>query len=190
MSATATIGPIGLLHRNTVRAAAFEFGVETCETRGLVTSTFTVRGAVLGVQRLLSFVADLAERQKRADHRLFVDDMEASERRRDRWARLVGRGRRLDDLSRAESIRALDIMEAVREQHADMTDEARDRLTTSIRRVNDAVRLKVGDVALGTFVSVAFRYLQHDVRTGGIELSRPLRRQVLGTRVTIDTWDD
>lgn len=190
---TTTIGPIGALHRASVRDAAFLHGVEIRENRGLLTSTFAVRGAVLGVQRLVSFVADMAEREKRADHRDFVDRMETAERRRDRWMRLIGRGRRLEPLTRDESVRALDLMEVTLEQHEGMTGEARDRLRSSVRRVNDIMRGRgpaVSDETLGTLVSVGFRYLQHDVRSGDIRLGKPLRRLVIGTRVTIDTWDD
>ena len=84
-------------------------------------------------------------------------------------------------------------MEAVLERHDGMTGDARDRLRSSIGRVNGVMRAKcraVSDETLDTLVSVGFRYLQHDVRNGDVELAKPLRRQVLGTRVTIDTWDD
>ena len=189
--ATASIGPIGLIHRERVRAAAFQCGVATHESRGPLASTFTLRGPAEGVRRLLRLVRGIAEEEERADHRDFVADMERSERRRDRWARLFGRGRRLEPLTRAESIRALDMMEAAYEQNLHMSDEARARLRDSIRRTNDANRpATVPDAVLGTFASVGMRHLQHDLRTGGIGLAKPFKRQVLETRVTIDTWND
>lgn len=188
--ATASIGPIGLLHRERVRVAAFQYGIETRESRGLLDSTFSLRGPATAIERLRAFVRRIAEEEARSNHRYFVDAMERSERRRHFWGRMFGRGRRTTPLTRDESAKALDMMEAATEQHLHMSDEARDRLAKSISRVNKINRAGVHDDTVSTITSIAFRYLQRDLRTGEVKLAKPFMRQVLSMRVTIDTWDD
>ena len=47
-TATTTFGPIGALHRSSVRTAAFRHGVDLHEDRSLLSSTFTARAAIAG----------------------------------------------------------------------------------------------------------------------------------------------
>lgn len=47
-----------------------------------------------------------------------------------------------------------------------------------------------GDVIVSTFVSMAMRYVQHDIRNGDLTVGSDLKKRIMAVRPTIDTWDD
>lgn len=191
---TVTLGPLGGEFRDALRSLAFKNGVAYNETKKLLTSTFDLKGSAAVLKKIIAALREMVvraeklERQER--HRRFVDRMEADEKSRLRWGRLIGRKRRFQTLSLAESQAVLDILlETARE--AKLTKSADGRLVESVRTLRRHLAIEgMEDEVLSTFASVRMRYLQQDVRLGKIEVAKPLRRRILAMRMPMETWDD
>jgi hypothetical protein len=191
---TITLGPLGGVFRDELRSLAFKNGVAYNETRKLLTSTFDLKGPTVVVRKVIDAMRAMVDRteklEKQERHRRFVDRMEADEKSRLRWGRLIGRKRRFEPLSRVESQAVLDILvETARGAKA--TKSAEDRLIDGIKSARLHLAIEdLDDEVLSTLVAVRMRYLQQDVRIGRLEVAKPLRRRILAMRMPMDTWDD
>lgn len=189
-----TLGPLGGEFRDQVRSLAFKHGIAYNETKRLLTSTFDLKGPTTVIRHIVATLRDMADRADRQErqerHRRFVERMEADEQRRLRWGRLIGRKRRFETLSRAESQAVLDILiETARE--AKVTKSADGRLAEGVKTLHRHFAIEgLEDEVLSTFASVRMRYLQQDVRLGKVEVPKPLRRRILAMRMPMETWDD
>jgi len=188
---TLTIGPIGALHRASFRSAAFQLGVTINESKGLLTSMFDLRGSERSLEILRQSVVDLSESQRHDEHVAFVERMERHERRRLRWGRLLGRTRRFEDLSRAES-NEIHLLMREATWHGTIGDRGADRrlsqgMDTLGRLLDDE---SATDYVVNVVAAVNMRHLQQDVRLGNVRVARELRRRILAVRVPMDTWED
>lgn len=187
------IGPVGAAMRHLVRDMALRHDVELRESKGLLTSTFRLNGRLRDVDAMRAEYVALAERLRREDHAEYVDGMEKAEKRRAWWGRLIGREVRRDDMTIDESLDAADLVGTVM-MGCRGTDEALDRLKRTGAGIQSSLKTRNlslhGDGVLSTFVSIAIRYIQHDIRNGDLVVRSDLKKRLMAVRPTIDTWDD
>lgn len=189
--ASQTFGPIGLIYRGNVRRAALAHGVQLQEERSLVDSMFRATGpsdAIFGFSRYLK---GLVRSVEAADHDSYVAAMERSEKRRAWWGSLVGRNVRTQPLSRQESAEVYDLLYETMWDSQMVCPDASSRLSKSVSSLGRLLDDKgICDDVVGTMAAVRMRYLQNDIRNGGIRVSKDLRRRTLGAGMPMDTWKD
>lgn len=183
-----TIGPVGALARSDVRNVAFRLGLRIDEQKSLLSSLFRITGPRIHVDQMIKTLSAMKKRLDEEEHAIYVDAMEAAERRRHRWGKLIGRGRRTEDLNEYEMFQVSLLLHKALIEKTFATDEADKRLRQGSKAAIDAKAFSAETSS--TVLSVRMRYLQHDVRSGDVKLPKALRKQVLAVRVPIDTWDE
>lgn len=187
------IGPVGAAVRHVVRDMALRHDVTLTESNGFLTSTFRLSGRLRDVDSMRAEYVRLAERLRRENHAEYVEEMEKAEKRRAWWGRLIGRQVRRDDMTIDESLATADLIGTVM-MGCRGTDEALDRLKRSSASIQSSLKARSlavhGDAIVSTFVSMAMRYVQHDIRNGDLTVGSDLKKRIMAVRPTIDTWDD
>lgn len=186
------LGPFGPLSRGAVRTSAFNLGVTYDEHKSLLTSHFRFTGPVPALRKLIAHIRKMQEDADRAAHGIYVDTMEKAEKRRAKWGRLIGRRTRTAPLTREESNEVfLFLCETMWEDRIVETEAASERRSEGMSTLTPLLDDKDSghDYALGVLAAIRMRYLQHDVRTGAMKVSRDLKQRILAMKVPMDTWD-
>lgn len=193
-----TIKDIGGPYRDALRTLVFRHNLVCKEHEKLFRSTFDIKGpndVVNGIVAKIRAMVDAdAARERRAEHREFVETMEKAEKRRLRWGRLIGRTRRFEPLTRMESQTVLALLLETKSS-GEGDPDARRRLVEGIDAIRRILAAKdadqdIHDAVVSTIASVRMRHLQQDVRLRNVEVPKDLRRRILAMRMPMDTWDE
>lgn len=185
--ASMVLTDVGPFDRSFIRSAALRNGLNLVEAQRMLFSDFRLTGPSFAVLAMQDAMDERAREILRAEHAVFVERMEAGERRRASIRRLFMRKVRMEPLTLKESRAVLDRIVDVHRQGVANEDATR-RMRNSIERVRAILSTNASADTISTIASVAMRYLKEDVRLGNVKLRRKERKDVLAMEVTMDTW--